>query len=208
MAAMMRRSVTSLVRTWPSTIIRRAVAKSIIGGFREKWTASLSCNGRAKARRRAARSPRRHTRGLRRLPARRRSCIAVATKRGTGVVRHPAIAASQGPRGGVVTQRSAKPCTPVQFRAWPPLYKSISCTDPIAESFRAAELEGHGNLQEISSSAPGLAADFPLRRPCEHHRKTIHDNDRSGPHLVGCDACRRVGPRFEPRSEREGQVRA
>jgi hypothetical protein len=28
--------------------------------------------------------------------------------------------ASLGPRGGVVTQRSAKPCTPVQFRAWPP----------------------------------------------------------------------------------------
>ena len=27
---------------------------------------------------------------------------------------------SAGPRGGVVTQRSAKPCTPVQFRAWPP----------------------------------------------------------------------------------------
>ena len=25
-----------------------------------------------------------------------------------------------GPRGGVVTQRSAKPCTPVQFRSWPP----------------------------------------------------------------------------------------
>ena len=24
------------------------------------------------------------------------------------------------PRGGVVTQRSAKPFTPVQFRAWPP----------------------------------------------------------------------------------------
>src|SRR5712691_7768710 len=33
MAAMIRRSVTSLVRTWPSTIIRRAAAKSIIGGF-------------------------------------------------------------------------------------------------------------------------------------------------------------------------------
>ena len=26
-----------------------------------------------------------------------------------------------GPRGGVVTQRSAKPCTPVQFRTWPPI---------------------------------------------------------------------------------------
>jgi hypothetical protein len=25
-----------------------------------------------------------------------------------------------GPRGGVVTQRSAKPCTPVQFWSWPP----------------------------------------------------------------------------------------
>ena len=27
-----------------------------------------------------------------------------------------------GPRGGVVTQRSAKPCTPVQFRTWPPFH--------------------------------------------------------------------------------------
>ena len=26
----------------------------------------------------------------------------------------------QWPRGGVVTQRSAKPRTPVQFRPWPP----------------------------------------------------------------------------------------
>src|ERR1700749_1992226 len=26
------------------------------------------------------------------------------------------------PRGGVVTQRSAKPFTPVQFRAWPPAF--------------------------------------------------------------------------------------
>jgi hypothetical protein len=29
------------------------------------------------------------------------------------------------PRGGVVTQRSAKPCTPVQFRAWPPQSLSL-----------------------------------------------------------------------------------
>src|SRR5262249_45252501 len=28
------------------------------------------------------------------------------------------------PRGGVVTQRSAKPFTPVQFRPWPPLFCS------------------------------------------------------------------------------------
>ena len=29
-----------------------------------------------------------------------------------------------GPRGGVVTQRSAKPFTPVQFRTWPPSFNS------------------------------------------------------------------------------------
>src|SRR5437899_1792131 len=29
-----------------------------------------------------------------------------------------------GPRGGVVTQRSAKPFTPVQFWSWPPLQPS------------------------------------------------------------------------------------
>jgi hypothetical protein len=30
---MIRRSVTSLGRTWQSTIVRRAAAKSIMGGF-------------------------------------------------------------------------------------------------------------------------------------------------------------------------------
>src|SRR5688572_708741 len=34
-----------------------------------------------------------------------------------------------GPRGGVVTQRSAKPCTPVQFWSWPPLIQSTPCAD-------------------------------------------------------------------------------
>src|SRR5882757_5233369 len=40
MAAIRRRSVTSLVRTWPSTIMRRAAAKSVIGVFRKaSWEA-------------------------------------------------------------------------------------------------------------------------------------------------------------------------
>src|SRR5262245_21454972 len=102
MAAMMRRSVTSLVRTWPSTIIRRAAAKSIIGGFREGWTASLSCNGRAKARRCAARSPlqEQEANGT----SRSRPAVAAPeallysrspATRG-GAYRNPAIAASQG----------------------------------------------------------------------------------------------------------------
>ena len=38
MAAMMRGSVTSLVRTWPSTIMRRAVAKSFIGEVPKRET--------------------------------------------------------------------------------------------------------------------------------------------------------------------------
>src|ERR1700722_15667195 len=31
------------------------------------------------------------------------------------------------PRGGVVTQRTANPRTPVQFRAWPPFFRKSSC---------------------------------------------------------------------------------
>src|SRR5215467_14147312 len=37
---------------------------------------------------------------------------------------HSRIGAPERPRGGVVTQRSAKPCTPVQFRAWPPTLRA------------------------------------------------------------------------------------
>ena len=55
-----------------------------------------------------------------RLPAGNRSCIAALAKRGADGYFRSDIGAPQGPRGGVVTQRSAKPCTPVQFRAWPP----------------------------------------------------------------------------------------
>ena len=37
-----------------------------------------------------------------------------------GELSHQASLCGERPRGGVVTQRSAKPCTPVQFRTWPP----------------------------------------------------------------------------------------
>ena len=33
---------------------------------------------------------------------------------------HPLVTQMRGPRGGVVTQRTANPCTPVRFRARPP----------------------------------------------------------------------------------------
>src|SRR6185312_11480691 len=35
---------------------------------------------------------------------------------------HPTRISSERPRGGVVTQRTANPRTPVQFRAWPPFF--------------------------------------------------------------------------------------
>jgi hypothetical protein len=47
------------------------------------------------------------------------------------------------------------------------------------KSFRAAEPEGHWNLQEISSSASGVASDFPLRRACEPPQENHHDKHRS-----------------------------
>ena len=43
-------------------------------------------------------------------------CRGSVAYRGEGVYE----CAPMGPRGGVVTQRSAKPCTPVQFWSWPP----------------------------------------------------------------------------------------
>ena len=43
---------------------------------------------------------------------------------------------SPRPRGGVVTQRSAKPFTPVQFRAWPPLNQILSTTRNLTRSAR------------------------------------------------------------------------
>src|SRR5262249_53222187 len=164
---MMRGSVTSLVRTWPSTIMRRAVAKSIIfrippacerrllaasdgkrQGAKGWWCSQFKRDGADRAaklrsfpRQRESRSeswspqrgpPRGDERRAcpaenvaiaapaERLPAGSRSCIAALAKRAADHYFGSDLGAPQGPRGGVVTQRSAKPCTPVQFRAWPP----------------------------------------------------------------------------------------
>ena len=47
--------------------------------------------------------------------------------------------APMGPRGGVVTQRSAKPCTPVQFWSWPPFSGHRDAVGGIARSTCALE---------------------------------------------------------------------
>src|SRR6185295_16317161 len=52
-------------------------------------------------------------------PVKRQACA-----RGSGVLStgNTSYIAVPGPRGGVVTQRTANPRTPVQFRAWPPTF--------------------------------------------------------------------------------------
>src|SRR5262245_56101288 len=46
--------------------------------------------------------------------------LQLADNRGVATTRPSYELGASRPRGGVVTQRSAKPCTPVQFRPWPP----------------------------------------------------------------------------------------
>ena len=63
-----------------------------------------------------------------------------------------------GPRGGVVTQRSAKPCTPVQFWSWPPLQPTET-----AEKSVALGLAGQGSLPTCQRAGPGvLSASLKL----------------------------------------------
>src|SRR4051812_43282796 len=113
MAVTIRGSVMSAVRTWPSTIMRRAAAKLIIGGASKLPDSGLSCGF-------LLQGPAKHKelgRPLDGLANRFRESSRPRVVGGRRLLyRHP----PGRPRGGVVTQRSAKPCTPVQFRAWPP----------------------------------------------------------------------------------------
>src|SRR2546430_6485265 len=52
-------------------------------------------------------------------PVKRQACARGCRVLSTG---NPSYIAMPGPRGGVVTQRTANPRTPVQFRAWPPTF--------------------------------------------------------------------------------------
>ena len=107
MASRMRRSVTSAVRTCPSTMCRRAVAKSVIAvlDLKKAVRKSGSC---AAISRKTQVSP----------------CDCHVIVGGLWLLyRHgqpDALISQVWPRGGVVTQRTANPRTPVQFRAWPP----------------------------------------------------------------------------------------
>lgn len=64
---------------------------------------------------------------------------------------------ASGPRGGVVTQRSAKPCTPVQFWSWPPLISSMACSQPMRSRISSRRT----NLQETESAATAPGCHWP-----------------------------------------------
>ena len=55
----------------------------------------------------------------------------------------PVGGAAVWPRGGVVTQRSAKPFTPVQFRPWPPLTCAPSSPHPTRVPIAARRASNH-----------------------------------------------------------------
>src|SRR5438874_2672957 len=66
------------------------------------------------------------------------------------------------PRGGVVTQRSAKPFTPVQFRAWPPAlsevrgqHVNVKSTEPLGCNLRPIEA-AHGLYRSRSLEVFGV----------------------------------------------------
>ena len=69
--------------------------------------------------------------------------------------------APMGPRGGVVTQRSAKPCTPVQFWSWPPSIQSMPYADymrPQAGRDQQAAYQPSGNGTSGQGGPLSLAA--------------------------------------------------
>ena len=92
-AVRMRRSVTLSVRSCNSTMVARAASKSIIAPPRIPETSTISGPGQLQS-----------------------LIDAHANRHLVTGLGHPL----DWPRGGVVTQRTANPCTPVQFRAWPP----------------------------------------------------------------------------------------
>src|SRR4029079_2783343 len=136
MASRMRRSVTSAVRTCPSTMCRRAVAKSVIAFLDLKKAVGKSGPCAAISRKTQV-SP----------------CDCHVIVGGLWLLyRHgqpDALISQVWPRGGVVTQRTANPRTPVQFRAWPPTFAPS-----------ALRLASHPDSAKVARRSLGEAGRF------------------------------------------------
>jgi hypothetical protein len=85
-----------------------------------------------------------------------------------------------GPRGGVVTQRSAKPCTPVQFWSWPP--PLIIDFIIILEAFAGAWEVASKALARSGKTLQGM--DFP-RQASTHRVASVGGWFAAGVELVG-----------------------
>ena len=80
-----------------------------------------------------------------------------------------------GPRGGVVTQRSAKPCTPVQFWSWPPalIIDFIRVFSAWLASGKASFLHAHAHGPNGRQNAPlctVLQEELAIPRQMSAHR--------------------------------------
>ena len=73
--------------------------------------------------------------------------------------RSPALRAWSRPRGGVVTQRTANPCTPVRFRARPPA-KVADLNDIFVLSTRSGRVVGRLSIPSSLPSAPECTVDY------------------------------------------------
>ena len=103
-----------------------------------------------------------------------RASLKTSCTRGQAIykqLRSPAaFCSNHGPRGGVVTQRPAKPCTPVRFRAWPPKPFQVFhlgvcaklCYIPVARGYSpvAQLVEQTAVNRSVAGSSPARGATF------------------------------------------------
>jgi hypothetical protein len=86
----------------------------------------------------------------------------------------PAVRSVTGlrPRGGVVTQRTANPCTPVRFRARPPFL--LPCLFPACFGFSRCTA-----VARWSFSVTPLRLDHERPPPAAHNRKILRQHQQA-----------------------------
>eukprot|EP01036_Dinobryon_divergens_P043901 gene43902-58529_t len=103
------------------------------------------------------------------------------------------------PRGGVVTQRTANPCTPVRFRAWPPKEPEApaSATLLIALALPAPAPPDH---QPSATSAHCRDVDGQDNKANRHHPEAEDGQEAEDP------TCDKSGADSNPRGARTRQM--
>ena len=86
--------------------------------------------------------------------------------------REPRQRGQERPRGGVVTQRTANPRTPVQFRAWPPI-------SPGNSGIRHGRALTASSACAVRETSPGSARTHPAVRSAGGARCSARPRSRS-----------------------------